>query len=566
VESWQTTGSGKTNYFPAGYSTDGSHITWSPAEGPFELYFMPAPSLDAGTAAYYQLTGPPLVPPLYAFGFTASRWGWGNRSYIESVLNEFRSGSYPIDAFITDFGWFTNVSDYTFSPAGEPWYDDFGFAKATFPEPAAQLAEYHAEPLGYHMGGIRKPRLGNTALLKEALAKGFILPGGERRGVGYADQRNINFSIPEARDWYAEKQAHYISDGVDFFWNDEGETDYFTFHNWNVAQLQTLRSKNATRRFYSLNRAWTPGMARLGAAVWTGDINPSWQDLAGTPGMVLNWGLGGAPYVACDIGGFTGQTEALLLTRWFQVGVFMPIMRVHSTLSATPHFPFLWPEPYRSAMREALELRYRLIPYHYSLAHGMYQTGRLWMRPLIAEYPGDARAAEMTTQWLDGSIMASPVLAQDGKVATYLPKGTWFEFNSTKTHAGPTTLTATPDVAQIPVFVPAGSVLTLGPVVQHTQALPGGPLEVQVYSGQDGAFQFVEDDGESTAYEGKATRVTSFLWNNAKRTLTWTVADSANADLPHGFDTVYTTVFDAGATPISSNIKKLGTGGSVVFN
>ena len=90
VESWATTGSGKTNYFPAGYASDGSKITWSPAKGAFEIYFMPAASLDSGTAAYYKLTGTPAVPPLYAFGFIASRWGWENRSYIEYVLKAFR--------------------------------------------------------------------------------------------------------------------------------------------------------------------------------------------------------------------------------------------------------------------------------------------------------------------------------------------------------------------------------------------------------------------------------------------------------------------------------------------
>jgi len=122
VDSWRTTGQGKTNYYPAGYSQSGSEIQWAAdSKSAFEIYLMPAASLDIGTQSYYALTGTALVPPKYAFGFIASRWGWGNRSYIESVLKTFRSGSYPIDAFITDFGWFTNVSDYDFQPAGESW-------------------------------------------------------------------------------------------------------------------------------------------------------------------------------------------------------------------------------------------------------------------------------------------------------------------------------------------------------------------------------------------------------------------------------------------------------------
>ena len=112
------------------------------------------------------------------------------------------------------------------------------------------------------MGGIRKPRLGNTALLQEAAELGILLPGDESSALGYANGRNINYSNPDARNWYASKEEHYLTDGVSFFWNDEGETDFFTFHFWNEAQVQTLRLVNATRRFYSINRAWTPGITR----------------------------------------------------------------------------------------------------------------------------------------------------------------------------------------------------------------------------------------------------------------------------------------------------------------
>lgn len=112
VPETSTTGQGKSNVFPASWRADGAHASWSYPEGvPFELYLMPAGSLDAGTQAYYSLIGSPVLPPRYAFGFIASRWGWKDRSYIEDMLHQFRDGKYPIDAFIGDFGWFTNVSD-----------------------------------------------------------------------------------------------------------------------------------------------------------------------------------------------------------------------------------------------------------------------------------------------------------------------------------------------------------------------------------------------------------------------------------------------------------------------
>ena len=547
----RTTGNGKTNVLPVSYSSDGEHITWShPAQAAFDLYLMPAQTLDLGTAAYYSLIGMPAVPPRWAFGFIASRWGWENRSYIEYVLHNFRSGSFPIDAFIGDFGWFTDVSDYAFPPPGVSNYHDFGYNNATFPQPKAQLTDY-ADNLHIRMGGIRKPRLGNTDLLVEAAAKGYLLPGGERRqltaageaqrpaeerateivdgGLYYADQRNLNYSNPAVREWDAGKQAHYLSDGVTFFWNDEGETDYYTFHWWNVAQADTLRAFDPTRRFYSINRAWSPGMARLGATVWTGDINPSWDDLRNTAGLVLNWGLGGAPYVACDIGGFTSESNGPLLSRWFQLGTFMPTMRVHSTKSATPHFPFLWPEPFRSTMKAALELRYRLIPYHYSAAHVMYSTGRLAVRALAAEFPDDDDASAISSQWLDDQLLVAPILTDDSQRNVYLPAGDWYAFGSSIVHTGPTKLGGTAPLSEVPVFVRPGAIVPLAPVIQYSDALPGGPLEVQVYAGVDGTFTLVEDDGQTLKYTVGSTRTTAFSWDEKSSTLTWTVGGGGAA-------------------------------------
>merc|ERR1712226_1325577 len=117
--------------------------------------------------------------------------------------------------------------------------------------------------------------------------------------------------------------------------------------------------------------------------------------------------------MACDIGGFHQETEAVLLTRWYQLGVFLPIMRVHSTLESKPHWPFLWGEEAGNAMRNALVLRYRLIPYHYSLAHKMYKERQLWMRPLVIDFPSDERAAQMTSQWMDGDLLVAPVLRKE---------------------------------------------------------------------------------------------------------------------------------------------------------
>ena len=363
---------------------------------------------------------------------------------------------------------------------------------------------------------------------------------------------------------------------MSFFWNDEGETDYFTFYYWNVAQRQTLAAHNSTARFYSINRAWSPGMARLGATVWTGDINPSWDDLLSTPAMILRWGLAGAPYVACDIGGFTGETNGPLLTRWMQAGAFFPTMRVHSTLNAKPHFPFLWPETYASRMRSALNQRYRLIAFHYSLAHAMHTTGRLWMRPLVAAFPNDPVVTDLTAQWLDGELLVAPILTiETEKSPAYLPEGLWYPFDTEPNKEGMRTIPIrgpTIDVVRsddnftaVPVYAPAGAIVPLVPLLQYTGALPGGPLEVRVYGGADGAFQMIEDDGETTDYAtATAMRGTTFSWDDKARTLSWVVSRGAPSP-PSMFTQLRLVLYQATGGPVvSSNVVDIGASGSIV--
>ena len=217
-------------------------------------------------------------------------------------------------------------------------------------------------------------------------------------------------------------------------------------------------------------------------------------------------------------------------------------------------------------MKAALDLRYMLLPYHYSLAHRMYQTGKLWMRPIVAEFPDDSAAAPLTSQWLDGELLVAPVLHEDSTMSVYLPEGTWYHFNSSQTESGPTWLNGTAAVSDIPVFVPAGSLIALAPPVQYSDALPGGPLQLHVYSGRDGDFTLVEDDGETTEYSthGKV-RQTKFSWSDSARTLSWSYASSTSASSPQMFSALQVTLFVDKQTKQSAVVKLDGhNAGSIV--
>jgi alpha-glucosidase len=303
-------------------------------------------------------------------------------------------------------------------------------------------------------------------------------------------------------------------------------------------------------------------MQRFGAAMWTGDIDGNWPTLARTPGELLSLGLSGMPYTTCDIGGFGGKAPAELVVRWMEAGVFFPLMRSHSTRGDMPHFPWLYGKEAEDAIRQALDLRYRLLPYYYSLAHETAETGLPIMRPLVMEYPHDPTVAAITDEWLMGDgLLAAPVLAAGGKRTVHLPKDTWYRLGSSERIVGPTDIPVNAKLDEIPVYVRAGTILPLGPVLQYTGQPTQEPLEMQVYPGNDGSFILVEDDGTTTGYKMGAERQTLFGWDDAKQQLSWRVANGYSGD--NVFKSMKVVLFSAAGQ--KSKTVELGQDGVIDF-
>ena len=497
--------------------TDGKSLTWTFPGREGELYLMPAVSLKDAAEAYARLTGFAPVPPRWAFGYLQSRWGWKNRAYIEDTLNQFQDLKIPLDAFIYDFEWYTTNPDYKLPQDGMIGFADFGWNINLFSDPAAQIRDYKSQ--GVHFVGIRKPRLGNRETLAMARAKGWILS--IKNGENY-HSRDLNFGNPELREWYIGQSAGLIRDGIDGWWNDEGESTFTTYYYWNLTEAEALARYRPGLRLWTLNRAFSPGLQRFGAAAWTGDIQSSWELLSETPTSLLNWTLAGMPYETCDIGGYKGNPSPEMLSRWMEAGVFFPVMRSHSELIATPRFPWLYGSNALTAIRKAIDLRYQLIPFYYSLAHETFQSGLPLMRPLLMEFPDDPKTANLFDQWMIGdAVMVAPLLQPGSKRSVYLPAGRWYALGSNLSLKGKRTLAVTARLDEIPVYVRAGSILPLGPVIQHTSQLPGGPLELQIYPGKDADFTLFEDDGLTTDYLKGQVRRTTFTWQEKTRRLSW---------------------------------------------
>lgn len=215
-----------------------------------------------------------------------------------------------------------------------------------------------------------------------------------------------------------------------------------------------------------------------------------------------------------------------------------------------------------------MNLRYSLVPYHYSLAHALSQPGgRPIFRPMVMEYPDDDAFASLTTQWLVGdALLVAPVISPDNATSVVLPAGMWYNFNTSQTQSGPTTLQLQ-GVAldEVPLYARAGAVVPLAPVVQYTDALPGGPLNVHVYAGTDGSFDMFEDDGETTDYQTKdSKRRTTFSWDDKTKSLSWTVANTGGFQ-GHStcFVEVQATAFYPDGSSSSAGPVKIGATGSL---
>jgi hypothetical protein len=447
----------------AGWFGLGSRMDW---------YLAPTPGGGFDyTKALFDLTGAPAVPPLYGMGFMATYWGYKNMTEVENYMHQFRSRELPIDSFIMDYDWFgpnpcgaainsgtpadpdglqggTNCGDYGYR---DGWWNNVTFKQPDGSEvhcatPADVFAHFHAPPLNMHFGGIRKPRTYSNKNMTGA--KGWLLPLAS--DVGEGGDINFNFSVPDMREWYTTTHAHFIKDGMDFWWNDEGETAWFTYLLWNEAQAKQWSTNKPNTRHFTINRSWQPGMQRYPAISWTGDGQSCTHE------ELLRGMMNGCPLTSCDL----TSPDATTLVRQYQSAVFTPIMRVHM-MQGTPRFPWFWPDAHapdfaahQQAFQMALEMRYTFLPFMYSLAHAAHRTGRPISHPASFAFPEECKSGSETTQckaaettYTVGSVLIpsdlglahtkqSPPPLENTSTATLPASTTWQRWNTTKAETG----------------------------------------------------------------------------------------------------------------------------------
>ena len=305
-------------------------------------------------------------------------------------------------------------------------------------------------------------------------------------------------------------------------------------HSTGIYQGQ--RAATDKKRVVILTRSAYAGQQRNSAITWSGDIQGTWQVLKNQIPAGLNFAMSGIPYWNTDTGGFFGNRATgngnpqnpqfqELFTRWFQFSAFCPMFRVHSSSGLNPGREFWrFDGQTQGILRNYLDLRYRLLPYLYSVAWQVTDQGGTFMRPLVMDFPHDPQTLNIGNQYLFGpAIMVTPVTAAGAAAkSVYLPAANapWFNFWTGETTPAGQQVEAAADVGTLPLFVRPGSIVPLGPFLQYSSEKPADPIELRIYRGADGQFTLYEDEGDNYHYETGKYATIPLAWNEATHTLT----------------------------------------------
>lgn len=501
-----------------------------------DYYFIYGPEFDKIVAGYRELTGAPPLFGKWAYGFWQCKNRYKTQDELLGIAHKYRQLRIPVDNIVQDWFWW-----YTM---GEPVFD-----KQRYPDPRAMIDDLHHSHFHLMISFWPYFRPG-TQTYNEMDSRGFFIAKTKVAGFHPAGQALYDAFNPQARKYYWGLLDQLFQMGVDAWWLDttEPETEnretniLVTSHTalgngaryanmfplmTTAAVYQGQRSASTAKRVFILSRSAFAGSQRNAVAVWSGDINSDWVFFKKQIPAGLNYSLSGLPYWTTDIGGFvSGDPDdpayRELFVRWFQFGTFNPILRVHGTRSNDQNELWSYGPDAQRILVKFDRLRYRLLPYIYSLAWQTTSAGYTPMRALVMDFRNDVRAANIGDQFMLGpAILVNPVTEPSTQSRRlYLPQAQWYDFWMGTSLQGGRTLEAPAPLDRIPLYVRAGSILPLGPDEQWATQKPADPLELRVYGGANGDFTLYEDENDNYDYEKGAYATIPFHWDDARQVLT----------------------------------------------
>ncbi|SFU97029.1 glycoside hydrolase family 31 protein [Pseudoduganella namucuonensis] len=499
--------------------------------------FIYGPTIDQVIGGYRALTGAAPMMARWTWGLWQSKERYQTQEELLSVAKRHRELGIPLDAVVQDWQYW-----------GKDGWGSHEFDAARFPDPAGMVKALHAANTHVIISVWPRFDLGLKHLAElDAVGAAFptVYPNVYPAGQG----RWYDAWSPAGRDVYWKQIMRRLGRlGFDGWWLDGAETelggDWGQLRQVRTAQgpgaevynsfplLHTTAVHDGARRdmpekrAFILTRSAYAGQQRNAAITWSGDTHGDWDTFARQIPAGLNFSLSGIPYWSADIGGFFGgkpsdPAYAELFTRWYQFGVFNPMFRVHGTGEGKEMWRF--PTPTQRVLLDYDKLRYRLLPYIYSLSWDVTRRDGSMMRPLAMDFQGDRNALSIKDQYMFGkALLVNPVTrpATEQRMV-YLPAGTaWYDFWTGARLEGGRHVAAKADIATIPVYARAGGIVPLGPVKQYADQASGEPVELRVYPGADGRFELYDDQGDGYGYEQGQHATTMLGWDDKRRVLT----------------------------------------------
>jgi alpha-glucosidase len=508
------------SYFDFGHENDTKTSFWADG-GELQYYYIHGPHLMDVVKRYQTLTGTHPMPPKWALGYHQCRWSYYPEKKVKEIAEGFRSRNIPCDAIYLDIDYMDGYRCFTWN-------------KTHFPDPKRMIKEL--SDIGMKTVVMIDPGIkvdDNYWVFKEGKEKNFFC----RRSDDYFMEGHVwpgrcqfpDFTNPAVREWWGGLYKELVDIGVAGVWNDMNEPAVFgsgTFpndvrHNYdgyrgshrkahNVYGMQMVRSTYdglkklmRNKRPFTITRAGYSGMQRYGC-VWTGDNVATWEHLKIGNIQCQRMSVSGVPFVGTDIGGFSGEPDPELFTRWIQLGTFSPFMRAHSAGDTSEREPWSFGEPYTSINRTYIELRYRLMPYLYSVFWEHHRYGFPILRPLVMlEQENDSTSYRQDEFTFGDKILVCPVLEQGAESRqVYLPKGRWYNFWTHEVLEGASEHTIATPLDHMPLFVRAGSVIPEYPVMQYVGEKEVTEVLLNVYFADYEVNSFLfEDHGDTFAYE-----------------------------------------------------------------
>ena len=498
--------------------------------GQYTEYVFAGPEMSTILGQYTSLTGRTALPPLWALGFHQCRWFGYNQDDVERLVAKYKEVDVPLDAFWLDIDYMDGYRVFTWN-------------KEKYPDPEAmlrRLADQGVKVITIIDPGVKEDpgyEVYDDGLEKQVFAiteKGDTYIG----QVWPGDTAFPDFANEKAREWWGELNARHVKSGLAGIWNDmnepatgdkdplpmrfdRGQFEHEKFHN-QYAMLMAMGTTEGllkampNLRTFVLSRAGSAGIQRY-AANWMGDNMSRWDHLWLSIPMGNGFSVSGQSFVGADIGGFAEDTNAELYTRWIQCGVLTPFARVHSVINTIDQYAWSFGEEVLGYAREAIKLRYRLLPYIYSSFVLANRYGAPVQGPLIFDHQWDKNTWDIDDQYLFGPNLLVAPIVEPGKTSrsVYLPEGEWFDFHTGDHYVsqGRHFVIDAP-INRIPVFARAGAVIPMLPEApQNTKDLAPKKLQYHVFlPQQDGEYMsFVQEDDGITFDALKGKRIeTSF--------------------------------------------------------